>query len=155
MLRRLLFGSLFLTSVAACSGSGNALNVPDGVSAHVVDGIAVVAVRDGGTVTVFLAGDRRQEVLQYCERYQLLTTAEGGSAWSLDGVKRAGPSPSDLDRVASSVQNDGSVLVFIDEVIEAEDLSELQDSGTPFRPQLGPQWPERFKSPAAYCPSDV
>lgn len=150
---RSIFGPIILAGLAACSSSGGtAITVPDGVSAHVVDDIALVAVRDGDAVTLFLGGDRRQEVLQFCDRDQVLTTAEGGSWWSLDGTKGGGPSPSDLDRVLARVENDGSVSVFVDTLIEAIDRSELQDSGTPFRPVLGPQWPERFKSPASYCP---
>ncbi len=135
------------------------IRIESGVTPVVIDGIAVVVVRDGDDVWAFLAGDRRRERIEWCASSELFTTTEGGSAYDVTGERLAGPAPTDLDQVRVVATSDPDLFQIVPDDIEPGTLriegATVIDG--PWQPRFGDgaaeeRWVQRFEDGASYCP---
>jgi hypothetical protein len=117
-------------------------SIPQGVSAHVVDGFAAVAVRTGESVTMLVGGTARGEVLAYCApspRFPdgVLIEPRGGSAFDLAGKKLGGPAPRGLDRFPAQIDGD-RVLVDASHPVLAPPIAVGATPTAAFTPRFSP-----------------
>jgi nitrite reductase/ring-hydroxylating ferredoxin subunit len=88
-------------------------SLPEGVSAHEVEGVPVFLVRHGRSVEGFL--DRAQhlanEQLWWCPAEEVFVSPFHGELFDAQGRALAGPAFRDLDRVSVEVTVDGAAFV--------------------------------------------
>lgn len=87
--------------------------IPEGVTAHLVDGHPIIAVRTASAVTLYDGWSPRGELVRYCATTLRHGTARfetplAASVWDLDGRKLSGPDPRGLDRYETTI-GDGQV----------------------------------------------
>lgn len=157
MLAVIVGGGAFLLSVSfigADTSNGTVVVVEDGLTPLVIDGVALVAVRDGERVWVFLGGDRRREPLAWCEVSEVFTTSQGGSIFTVEGKKLAGPSPApELDRVrVPPAATADHYRIWPDDIIPSKPWPDGTVMSDAWQPRTDGDWVHRFQQPASYCP---
>jgi len=145
---------LSVSFIRADTSNGTVVTLEEGVSPLVVDGVALVAVREGEQAWAFLGGDRRRELLEWCEVSQVFTTRQGGSSFNRDGEKLGGPSPApELDQVrVSQTSTSEEYRIWPDDIIPSKPWPDGSVNGNPWEPRVGDDWVERFRQLPAFCP---
>ena len=116
--------------------------IPQGVSAHTVDGTRVFIVRKGDAVTVFVAAATHLpgEPLWWCPGSEVFAGPMHGETYDAGGHILAGPATRELDRMAAVATADGVLLD--------------PDAIAPGRPRSADQG-EAFSFPGPFCPGHV
>src|SRR5437879_6290597 len=102
----------FASMTAGCSSrprhSVSLREVPEGVSAHKLDGKPVFVVRRGASVVAFLADVRHlpgERGLWWCPKEQQFVSPTHGELFDRDGHVLGGPARGDLNRLQITVRN--------------------------------------------------
>ncbi len=158
VVKRLACASLAVALAASCSvhdesdWSVSLSNVGEGVTPMMLDGYAVVVVREDDTVRGFLPATPRTVVmddqLHYCENAEVFVEYNGGSSFGLDGQKIIGPAPRDLDEVAVAVEA-GEVVFDFWTITEGQ--PEQNNGVAPELLEPDSDWPSEFLD-SPWCP---
>jgi nitrite reductase/ring-hydroxylating ferredoxin subunit len=129
-------------------------SLPEGVSAHEVQGVPVFIIRHGRQVEAFLdsAQHLANEQLWWCPIEEVFVSPFHGELFDAQGRALAGPASRDLDRVSVKVTADDAVVVDPFTVQEGAERDQEELSVDAAVLDAYRSWSERSAGePAAFC----